>query len=227
MLLTLPPTNQLSETMMRKLLPLAALAALAASPAYAGDTLTFEGVANNTAVGNFYSGYSFSGSIIGLIDSDAGGTGDIANEPSGNTVIYFTDGTTPLISVGDGFSDAFTFYYASFLGASVNIYDDLFGVGNLLGTVTLPAQYADNNCVGDPTGNVCNYTQVSISFSGVARSVTFGGTANQTSFDNLTFGAADVGAVPEPGTWAMLLLGFGAVGFGLRRRRISPAFRTA
>jgi hypothetical protein len=27
-------------------------------------------------------------------------------------------------------------------------------------------------------------------------------------------------SVPEPGTWAMLLLGFGAVGFALRRRRL-------
>ena len=28
-----------------------------------------------------------------------------------------------------------------------------------------------------------------------------------------------VGAVPEPGTWLMMLLGFGAIGFGMRRRR--------
>ncbi len=27
------------------------------------------------------------------------------------------------------------------------------------------------------------------------------------------------GAVPEPATWAMMLLGFGAIGFGMRRRR--------
>lgn len=33
----------------------------------------------------------------------------------------------------------------------------------------------------------------------------------------LTFAA--VSAVPEPGTWAMMLLGFGAVGFSMRRRR--------
>ena len=28
-------------------------------------------------------------------------------------------------------------------------------------------------------------------------------------------------AVPEPGTWAMMLLGFGAIGFSMRRRRHS------
>lgn len=31
------------------------------------------------------------------------------------------------------------------------------------------------------------------------------------------------GAVPEPGTWAMMLLGFGGIGFAMRRRRRSGA----
>ena len=30
---------------------------------------------------------------------------------------------------------------------------------------------------------------------------------------------ADIGAIPEPATWATMLLGFGAAGFALRRRR--------
>ena len=34
------------------------------------------------------------------------------------------------------------------------------------------------------------------------------------------------GAVPEPGTWAMMLLGFGAVGYSLRRRK-RPALAAA
>lgn len=34
-----------------------------------------------------------------------------------------------------------------------------------------------------------------------------------------TFSAAAAGAVPEPATWAMMLFGFGSVGFALRRRR--------
>jgi hypothetical protein len=33
--------------------------------------------------------------------------------------------------------------------------------------------------------------------------------------------------VPEPGTWAMLIVGFGAVGFVARRRNHSLAVRTA
>jgi hypothetical protein len=33
------------------------------------------------------------------------------------------------------------------------------------------------------------------------------------------FGQAATGAVPEPATWAMMILGMGAVGFAMRRRR--------
>ncbi|GEM_PF-5363540 len=31
--------------------------------------------------------------------------------------------------------------------------------------------------------------------------------------------------VHEPGTWALMILGFGAIGFGMRRRKRSPALR--
>ena len=36
--------------------------------------------------------------------------------------------------------------------------------------------------------------------------------------------ALTAAAVPEPGTWAMMLLGFGGVGLAMRRRRRSAAF---
>ena len=39
-------------------------------------------------------------------------------------------------------------------------------------------------------------------------------------FVRFTTGAA-VGAVPEPGTWAMMLLGFGGIGMTMRRRRVA------
>ena len=33
-------------------------------------------------------------------------------------------------------------------------------------------------------------------------------------------GTVTINAVPEPGTWAMMLLGFGAAGYAMRRRRV-------
>ena len=40
--------------------------------------------------------------------------------------------------------------------------------------------------------------------------------------DDFIFGEPTLGAVPEPGTWAMLLLGFAAIGLTFRRRRAVP-----
>lgn len=44
--------------------------------------------------------------------------------------------------------------------------------------------------------------------------------ANNSGLSNSAlFATGGVGAVPEPSTWAMMLIGFGAVGFSMRRRR--------
>jgi hypothetical protein len=46
-----------------------------------------------------------------------------------------------------------------------------------------------------------------------------GTTGGNAAFSgNLSF--ASTSAVPEPGTWAMMLVGFGAVGYSMRRRKV-------
>lgn len=50
--------------------------------------------------------------------------------------------------------------------------------------------------------------------------------ANGTDYwglDNVSF---NVGAVPEPSTWAMMILGFAGVGFAAYRRESKPSFRS-
>lgn len=42
---------------------------------------------------------------------------------------------------------------------------------------------------------------------------------NNPGWSHITFFNSGTGAVPEPGTWAMMLLGFGGIGVALRRRR--------
>jgi hypothetical protein len=55
-----------------------------------------------------------------------------------------------------------------------------------------------------------------ISVTGNAASSTNGSLSGQ-----LSFGTTSVPGVPEPATWGMMLIGFGGVGFGLRRRKAS------
>ncbi len=69
----------------------------------------------------------------------------------------------------------------------------------------------------DPLNPFSNWAIGALSFSGLARSIDFGGTVNQVGFDNITFGSTNPNRVPEPGTLA--LLGLGLAGVGLSRRR--------
>ena len=53
-----------------------------------------------------------------------------------------------------------------------------------------------------------------------------GGSTSGAVFDDFTFNTA-VSAVPEPATWAMMIIGFGAVGVTVRRRRPVVTFAVA
>lgn len=208
---------------------LAAFAALscAAVPATAAvTTLTFEGIGDEQPVGNFYApDYIFSPATLALIDADAGGSGNFANEPSPSTVMFFLDANNAILDVVNGFDTGFSFYYsANADNTSVTVYDGAGGTGNVLATINLAKQYNDN-CTGDPNGTYCNWTPIGVAFAGTAYSINFGGTANYVAFDNITFGSDTPGnpGVPEPATWALLIAGFGLVGAAARRRHIARA----
>jgi len=158
---------------------------------------------------------------LALIDADAGGNGNFANEPSANTIMFFLDANNAILNATNGFDTGFSFYYTSSTAASVTVWSGFDGTGSLLGTINLAAQY-NSGCSGDPTGGFCNFTNAGVSFSGIAHSINFGGTAGQTGYDNITFGSAVAqGGVPEPASWAMMLGGFGLVGGAMRVRRKS------
>lgn len=209
---------------MKKLALAAVVAAAFALPASAAVvTLDFEGIGNQNPVGNYYApDYVFSASTLALVDADNGGDGNFANEPSPNTIMFFLDANNAILNVTNGFTTGFSFWYTSSTAAAVTVYDGLNGTGNVLGVINLNAQF-NQNCSGDPSGQFCNWSAGGVSFEGTAYSIDFGGTANQTGYDNITFGSDTPGggAVPEPATWAMMILGFGLVGASVRRRRIA------
>ena len=48
-----------------------------------------------------------------------------------------------------------------------------------------------------------------------------------SQYTNYVFRVDALGAVPEPSTWAMMLFGFGAVGFAMRRRKSKASPRVS
>ena len=207
----------------------AILLGLALAPQVNALALDFEGLQDQEAILDFYNGgtgsmgssgvdygVSFDANALALIDFDAGGSGNFANEPSADTVAFWLAGSDLLMNVAGGFDTGFSFFYSSSTVATVKVYDGLNGTGNIIGEIDLIAQF-DENCAGDPNGTFCNWTAAGVDFAGTALSVSFAGTANQTGYDNITFGSSTPEIVPEPTITA--LLGIGLVGMTLARRR--------
>jgi hypothetical protein len=156
--------------------------------------LNFEGLGDQTSIGNFYNGGAgtnygiyFSDNTLSLIGSDHGGSGNFSNEPSPVTIMFFLTGT-PVMNVPAGFTTGFSFYYASSGVGIVNVYDELDGTGNLLVSAPFVATPSPYNI----------WQSMGITFSGTAKSVTFTGVQNQCGFDDVTFGSVTPGGGAEP-----------------------------
>lgn len=188
--------------------------------------LDFKGVAttnNYTTVGGFYdggvSGDGNSGPDYGVAFTDnalAINAYNGTNEPDPG-VLFFLSGDAVNITYSAGFTTGFSFYYASNTTASIKVYDGEGGTGNVLATLNLSNNF-QQGC------GYCVWTPIGVNFSGTAKSIDFAGGANYVGFDQITFGSRNPGGtVPEPATWAMMILGFGMVGFATRRRAIHYA----
>lgn len=163
--------------------------------------LDFEGLGNFDPINNFYNGgtsgqgYSgtnhaigFSSSSLSIIDSDAGGGGNIANEPSPSTVLFFL-GADPILNIPAGFTVGMSFYYSTATpGGAVSVYSGLNGTGALLGSVSLPILPL-GSAGGDPSGFYDTWGVAFAGFAGTGYSAVFSGVANFIAFDDLTFGS--------------------------------------
>lgn len=145
--------------------------------------------------------------------------GQAANATGGTGIYTF--------NLGSAVSFDYSFFGTAITGATV-------GVTNLLTGDTASfdaALFGSPNTSGAIQGSQqLGFGFLNGGFGGIFGDINFDANQNNTFQINLNgggqtltafaqIGSGAVAAVPEPATWAMMLLGFGAMGVSLRRRR--------
>ena len=195
-----------------KLITIVAGSLLAATSAFA-DTSTlidFEAPASFESIGSFYDsvGVVFTPDALALQNDELGPYFSNAPSPVG---VMFAAGPDATMNVEMGFKDAISFSYSStaLVLSAVNVYSGLDGTGTLLASFNL----VPNAQVGCSDSPYCRFDQVSSTFGGIARSVTFGSSVGAAAFDNVA-----ITAVPEPTSVVLMALGLAGL-LAARQRR--------
>lgn len=188
-------------------------------------TLDFEGIGEYAFADQFYNGgtdsQGNSGVNVGvsftfghgLLDTTNGGN-SVANPPSGHTVLGLAiNGTSVVFNVATGFTSGLEFMYsANSRPLTINIYDDIGGVGSLLSTLSITANHSSTPMYGV-------WNQATASFNGTAKSLVLTGDHANLAIDDLVLGAGS--SVPEPSTFSLsLIAALAAFGNWSRIRRL-------
>jgi hypothetical protein len=142
-------------------------------------------------------------------------------QPFGSTGGYFavgpTDGTPGLIDL----SSFAVLNSISFIWGSVDSYNTLQLLDGTGPGATVLYSFTGNDVFNPANGDQSNPSTnplVTLLLTGgdqtAVRALRLSSTQNAFEIDNVA-----INAVPEPSTWALMLLGFGAVGFSMRRGR--------
>ena len=126
------------------------------------------------------------------------------------------------VSVGIGFND-----YECILNSGVNaqICDNVSGYANnhywqVGNTVLWTQDFHFDQAYPTTAGPYGGYFQVfDPNTNNLQEGLTFGGARQFDGFGTVTVEAVQTSAAPEPAGWALMILGFGAAGATLRRRR--------
>lgn len=78
--------------------------------------------------------------------------------------------------------------------------------------------YPGDGTIGATPVSFADFQSVLANLDGLAINADWLTGEDDTILDNVVMGAPTLGGVPEPATWAMMLLGFGLIGTTLRRR---------
>jgi hypothetical protein len=175
-------------------------------------------------------GISFGSDALALGHSGQYPFSNTGNEPGGGNALFFLTGTEDVMNIAAGFNTGFSFYYdcPSNLSGSIQVWSGLNNTGTLLASLTLPGTSINST---EPFFG--NWTPIGVTFSGIARSVDFAGTANEITFADVTLGSGSpqIGnsgggensghSVPDNadlGTYLFAGLGLVAMGYALPKR---------
>lgn len=195
--------------MNRKFLAALALSAsfLASSAAHAGPIIyTFSGTFTGTLNGN---AFETPATFTGVGDTDTFSTNGFTKFVNLSSLSALAGGTTYNITTTTQFYLNVNNYAGLFFGSAGN------GGGGFAGTGPGLAGYDAVSGLGT--------TAFTDHFTGPVTFNTDQGTVQLSSFTNGSFGASVAGAIPEPSTWALMIVGFGAVGAAMRRRKSQVA----
>lgn len=205
------------------------------------QTVTFDDLAGGPNYDNifFSNGVGFAERFVGQTLTTAGGADVLGGTPTdplalqtglaGQNLSTFINGGTTNVLTGNG-----PLGYPSFGAIGEGAFAALFSsdqsqfgfqlIGGDGGTATINFFRANGSLIQQVIvtnladafygfqrdGNVNDIRGISI----------YNNDGNGIGFDNLRFDVQSMGgAVPEPATWAMMLVGFGAMGVSMRRRR--------
>lgn len=159
---------------------------------------------------------TFTGSA-GLITANLAGGGTISAGGAGR----FPTSGAQLYETNSNFSAAFSTSIAAFGFYATDIGDFSGQLSITLIRGMTEQTFLVPHTVGAPNSSLLFFGIIDTAnpFDGVRFSTTTGD--DFFGFDDMIVGDVRqvTGGVPEPGTWAMMLLGFGAMGFSIRRRR--------
>ncbi len=211
--LKIAATTSLAAGLMAFAVPASAAVVLTATPGtnpYSGPAPTYDFETPAPVIG---------GQVV------SGSTSGIAAQPFGSTGSYLAVGPS---HGGPAFLDLSTFgalAQVSFLWGSIdsyNSFDVVDGMNNIL------ASFNGSDAAVNPNGNQSSplTNRVAfLTFTGADRTavsgIRFASTSNAFEIDNISIQSA----VPEPGTWMTMLLGFGLIGGALRSRTVRSRFR--
>lgn len=155
----------------------------------------------------------------GVIVADSGWQSDTltgAGSPTAQSPWTFTTASSALLSVSDGFVTGDTYTLS----------------GDLTGTTTFFAGLASDVQASGSFGSEwlsSSYSKIAVAVGPGTYTFSITGPGQGGIPAGLGVRLDSVrGAVPEPATWAMMLLGFGAIGASMRRRRtIQTTFQMA